>query len=55
VAVRVAQVERIHVALGVVEILSRLRIDAADGPHHLRTEDDVLDRDDLSKSSMPGR
>ncbi len=34
-AVGIAQAQPIEVALGVVEVLSRLRIDAAHGAHHL--------------------
>src|SRR5258708_15784491 len=49
VAVGVAQAKRIHIALGVVEILSGLGVDAAHRAHHLRAENDVVDRDDLDQ------
>src|SRR6202011_692084 len=40
---------RVNVALGVVEIMARLGIDAFYGPEHLRSEENVVDRNDFSE------
>src|ERR1700733_11012832 len=49
VAIWITQRERIQVALGIVEILSRLRINTAHRPDHFRAEDDVVGRNDFEQ------
>src|SRR4051812_33707987 len=47
--VRGFEVQRVDVALGVVEVVARLRVDAAHRSHHLRGEEDVLVWDHLEQ------
>src|SRR5262245_41740645 len=42
-AVGLAQVQLVDVALGVVEMMPGIGVDAAHGAHHLRREQDVVD------------
>src|SRR5712691_5366538 len=44
----------VDVTLGVIEVMPRLGIDAADGTHHLGPEQNVVDRHDLQEKLYPG-
>src|SRR5262245_24200276 len=48
-AVGVAQLELVDVALGIVEVMPGVWVDALDGTDHLGSEQDVLDRHDLGQ------
>src|ERR1700728_3693543 len=53
-AVGLGQAGRVDVPLGVVEVVARLRVDAAHGAHHLGPEQDVADVDDLEEQVDAG-
>src|ERR1700681_3268896 len=55
VAVAVAQAEGIDIALRVVEILPRLRIDSPHRAHHFRAEDDVVGGNHLEQQLDAGQ
>jgi hypothetical protein len=48
------EVQRLDVAAGVVEVVPGLRIDSADGAHHLGPKEDVVDVDNVKEQVMPG-
>src|SRR5438128_1396626 len=52
--VLVAEPERLDVALGVVEVVPGLRVDAPDRADHLGGEQNIVDRDDLEQEIDPG-
>src|SRR3989441_6508404 len=52
--VLVAEPERLDVALGVVEVVPGLRVDAPDRADHLGGEENVIDGDDLEQEIDPG-
>src|SRR5215216_793533 len=50
-----AQLDLIDIALGVIVMTPRFRIDALDGAHHLRGEQDIVDRDDPGQQLDSGQ
>jgi len=53
-AVGLGQAGPVDVALGVVEVVAGLRVDAPDGAHHLGSEQDVIGVDDLKEQVDAG-
>jgi hypothetical protein len=53
-ALRIGQASRVDVPLGVVEVVTGLRVDAADRAHHLGAEQDVTGVDDLQQQVDAG-